>query len=137
MLRTKFIALIAALAAACTATSGGSDRGRPVERTFASMGTELRLTAWTTDEAAANAAFEAVFQEMNRLEGLLSNWRDDSEIQQLNRAAGKQPVPVGPEMRELLEAAHQISDWTNGKFDVTWGALSGLWKFDYQNRDGT
>ena len=24
-----------------------------------------------------------------------------------------------------------------GKFDVTWGALSGLWKFDYQNQDGS
>ncbi len=140
MLRTKSIVLIAVLTAACTATSGGSsgsDHSRPVERTFASMGTELRLTAWTTDEAAADAAFQAVFQEMNRLEALLSNWRDDSEIQRLNRAAGKHAVPVGPEMRELLEAAHQISDWTGGKFDVTWGALSGLWKFDYQNRDGT
>jgi thiamine biosynthesis lipoprotein len=100
------------------------------------MGTELQLTAWTTDETAANAAFEAVFQEMDRLEALLSNWRDTSEVQQLNAAAGKHPVRIGTDLRDVLQAAHQVSEWTDGKFDVTWGVLSGLWKFDYQNKDG-
>jgi thiamine biosynthesis lipoprotein len=40
-------------------------------------------------------------------------------------------VPVSPEVREVLRLAHQVSDWTGGKFDVTFGALSGLWKFDH------
>ncbi|HLH30062.1 MAG TPA: FAD:protein FMN transferase [Terriglobia bacterium] len=108
-----------------------------VERTFASMGTELKLSAWTADEPSADAAFEAVFQEMERLEALLSNWRPTSDVEQLNAAAGKHPVRVAPELRELLNTSHQVSEWTGGKFDVTWGALSGLWKFDYQNKDNT
>src|SRR6185295_14498458 len=45
--------------------------------------------------------------------------------------------PVGAELRELLLKAHQVSDWTGGKFDVTFGVMSGLWKFDYQNKDNT
>jgi len=65
----------------------------------------------------------------------MSNWREGSEIQQLNDAAGKHPVPVGTELRELLRTAHQVSEWTDGKFDVTFGVMSGLWKFDYQNKD--
>jgi thiamine biosynthesis lipoprotein len=101
------------------------------------MGTELQLTAWTADAAAADAAFEAVFQEMDRLEASLSNWRETSEVQQLNAAAGKHPVRIGTDLRDVLQAAHQVSEWTDGKFDVTWGVLSGLWKFDYQNKDGT
>src|SRR5439155_8014822 len=81
--------------------------------------------------------FEAIFREFDRLEGLLSTWRDGSDIQRLNAAAGKHPVPVGTELREILRTARQVSDWTSGKFDVTFGVMSGLWKFDYQNQDGT
>ena len=123
--------LIAAslLFAACT--------GRPhaegahlVERTRPSMGTELRLTAWTDDESEVVAAFEAIFREFDRLEGLLSNWQEDSDIQRLNAAAGKHPVRVSTELRDVLQAARQISDRTGGKFDVTFGVMSGLWRFD-------
>jgi thiamine biosynthesis lipoprotein len=117
-----------------TATPKGP---RLVERTFASMGTELKLTAWTADEAGADAAFEAVYREMDRLEGLLSNWRPTSDVEQLNAAAGKHPVRVGAELLDVLRTARQVSEWTGGTFDVTWGALSDLWKFDYQNKDDT
>jgi FAD:protein FMN transferase len=101
------------------------------------MGSELQLTAWTTDEAAADSAFEAVFQEFDRLERLMSTWQEGSDIQQLNAAAGLHPVRVGTEIRDVLRTASQISEWTGGKFDVTFAALSGLWKFDYQDRDNT
>ena len=100
------------------------------------MGSELHLTAWTADEAAAVAAFDAVFAEFDRLDGLMSVWREGSDIVRLNAAAGVAPVPVSREVRDVLLDAHRISEWTGGKFDVTFGALSGLWKFD-QDQDGT
>jgi len=128
--------LIVASAVACTQTAR-SLGARLVERTGAAMGTELRLTAWTADEPGAVAAFDSVFQEVDRLEGLLSTWREHSDIQRLNTAAGKHPVPVGTELRNVLGTARQVSEWTGGKFDVTFGVLSGLWKFDYQNQDAT
>ena len=124
--------IFAILVAGCAKSEGSS---RLVEQTFASMGSELKLTAWTPDEAGAKAAFEGVFQEFNRLEGLMSTWREHSEVQSLNAAAGKHPVPIGTEIRDVLQVARQVSDWTGGKFDVTFGAMSGLWKFDYQNQD--
>jgi thiamine biosynthesis lipoprotein len=40
-------------------------------------------------------------------------------------------------LRDVLQTARQVSEWTGGKFDVTFGVMSGLWKFDYQNQDGT
>jgi thiamine biosynthesis lipoprotein len=43
---------------------------------------------------------------------------------------------VSREVREVLLDARRISEWTGGKFDVTFGALSGLWKFDH-DQDGT
>jgi thiamine biosynthesis lipoprotein len=119
---------------------GRSDKAGPapalVERSRVSMGSELRLTAWTSDEAAAAAAFEAVFAEFDRLDGLMSVWREGSEIVRLNAAAGVSPVPVSRDVREVLLDARRISEWTGGKFDVTFGALSGLWKFDH-DQDGT
>jgi thiamine biosynthesis lipoprotein len=101
------------------------------------MGTELKLTAWTADESAAMDAFALVFREVERLESLLSHWREDSDVQRLNAAAGKHEVRLGTEIRDVLRTAAKISEWTGGKFDVTFGVMSGLWKFDYQNKDGT
>ena len=101
------------------------------------MGSELQLTAWTADEAGAAAAFDAVFQEFDRLENLMSVWREGSDILRVNAAAGEHAVPVNPEVREALTIAHQVSEWTGGTFDVTFGVLSGLWKFDYQDKDNT
>jgi thiamine biosynthesis lipoprotein len=101
------------------------------------MGSELRLTAWTADESAALSAFDAVFREFDRLEALMSVWRETSDIERLNAAAGEHPVPVSVEVREVLGVARQVSEWTGGRFDVTFGVLSGLWKFDYQDKDNT
>jgi thiamine biosynthesis lipoprotein len=95
------------------------------------MGSTLTLTAWTSDESEANIAFEEVFAEFTRLEKLMSTWISDSDVSRINREAGVRPVPVSTEVREVLETARQMSAWTNGKFDVTFGALAGLWKFDH------
>jgi len=116
---------------ACTQPMPVATHATLVERARLAMGSELRLTAWTADEAAAVAAFEAVFDEVDRLDALMSVWRDGSDIQRLNAAAGDRPVTVSPEVREVLHVARQVSEWTGGKFDVTFGALSGLWKFDH------
>jgi thiamine biosynthesis lipoprotein len=127
-------------AAAWTVSLVACARGSPahlVEQTHLTMGSELRVTAWTTDEARAHAAFEAVFGEFDRLDGMMSVWKKGSDIVRLNEAAGERPVPVSPETREVLGIAHQVSEWTGGRFDVTFGALSGLWKFDDQDRDNT
>jgi hypothetical protein len=60
------------------------------------MGRKLKLAAYTADEIAAVAAFGEVSHEFDRLEGLMSTWREHSEIQELNAAAGQHPVRVGP-----------------------------------------
>jgi thiamine biosynthesis lipoprotein len=49
----------------------------------------------------------------------------------MNAAAGLGPVTVSRETLEILDAAHTVSTWTGGKFDITFGALSDLWKFDH------
>ena len=99
------------------------------------MGTELRVTVWTGDEGRADAAAAAVFHEFDRLDAMMSVWKDGSDIVRLNAAAGERAVQILPETREVLNLARQISEQTAGTFDVTFAALSGLWKFDYQDKD--
>ncbi len=101
------------------------------------MGSEVEVTAWTANEHDALAAFDAAFAEFDRLDRLMSVWQPGSDIVRLNDAAGQRAVPVAAEIREVLRVAHQVSEWTGGKFDVTFGALSGLWKFDNQDKDGS
>jgi FAD:protein FMN transferase len=133
---TASLLLSAALGAVC----GGPVRDpapHAVERAGAAMGSELRLTAWTVDDSATRASFDAVFKEFDRLESLMSVWRAGSEVLRINAAAGEHAVPVGPETREVLAVARQVSEWTDGRFDVTFGALSDVWKFDHQDQDNT
>jgi thiamine biosynthesis lipoprotein len=102
-----------------------------VERARVSMGSELRLTAWTSDEANAAAAFEHVFEDFEYLDRMLSVWHPDSDVSRLNASAGQGAIRMNPITIEILQIARGVSEQTGGKFDVTFGALSGLWKFDH------
>jgi thiamine biosynthesis lipoprotein len=122
-------------ASACAAP--GNDSDSPMaERVGITMGSELKLSAPTNDPAAAASAFAAVFAEFDRLDRLLSVWKEGSDVLRVNAAAGLHAVPVGPDMLDVLRAARQISEWSGGKFDVTFGALADVWKFDH-DQDNT
>ena len=131
--RVIIIVVASAVMAACSETvpPPAQKTARLVERARLAMGSELRLSAWTADEAGTIAAFEHVFDDFDYLDRILSVWHETSEISRLNAAAGDRPVAIRPEVMEVLQVAQQVSVWTDGKFDVTFGALSGLWKFDH------
>jgi len=95
------------------------------------MGSEVRVTAFVSSERDALRTFERLFDEFDRLDRLLSVWHANSDVSRINAAAGRRPVKVSAETIEVLRAAKQVGEWTAGKFDVTFGALSGLWKFDH------
>src|SRR3954468_10255796 len=117
----------------CVAACGTRGAATPtlVTRARIAMGSELQLSAWTADAASAADAFDAVFAEFDRLNALMSVWKPGSDITRLNEAAGDHPVPVSGDVRRVLATARRVSEWTGGKFDVTWGVLSGLWRFDH------
>ena len=133
----RAFALSGALALSACAAPPSGPPPHLVARTHLTMGTEVEVTAWTSDEARAQAAFAAVFGEFDRLDALMSVWKEGSDILRLNAAAGERPVAVSAETIEVLQTARQVSEWTGGRFDVTFAALSGLWKFDDQDKDGS
>lgn len=130
------VLLCAALVGACRGPARDSNASRGVERVGMAMGSELHLTAWTADAAAARSAFDDVFREFERLEALMSVWRENSDVLRINAAAGERAVRVDSDVREILHIANQVSEWTGGTFDVTFGALADVWKFD-QDQDNS
>ena len=95
------------------------------------MGTVFHITiADEVSATVAKAAAGRAFTEVSRVEAKTSEWRPDSEISAINRAAGGGPVSVSAETIALLQRAQRLAVASQGAFDVTWAALRGLWSFD-------
>jgi thiamine biosynthesis lipoprotein len=106
----------------------------PFARKYGAMGTEITLTAWTTNDAAAERAFAAGYDEIRRIEVLMTDWerpdQPQSDVVRINNAAGKEAVHVSPETFEVIQKSLEMSRKSHGAFDITFAAMKGLWKFD-------
>ena len=92
------------------------------------MGTVIEITLIADDEEAANKASLQAFQEIKRIETLMSPWLDSSDVTRINRSAGKEWVQVSPETMEVIQKAQEISELSEGGFDITIGPLTELWR---------
>ncbi|MGD9905529.1 MAG: FAD:protein FMN transferase [Vicinamibacterales bacterium] len=136
-MRVAAVLVVVAIAglAACDRAAAPAPAAVAVSDQRLAMGSLLRLTAWTRDPDRARLAFAEVFAEFDRLDGLLSVWREGSDVQRVNAAAGRAPVVVHEDTRRVLAAARHTSEATDGAFDITFGALADVWKFDH-DQDG-
>jgi thiamine biosynthesis lipoprotein len=132
--RIVTIAAVVAQLAAPAAAPGGPAQPRVVARKYGAMGTEITLSAWTADEATAARAFDAGYDEIKRIEILMTDWErrgePESDVVKINKAAGKQAVTVSAETLEVIEKSLEMSRRSGGAFDITFAAMKGLWKFD-------
>lgn len=92
------------------------------------LGTRVDIVVQDSGHGAVQAAIAAAFAEMMRLEQLMSRYRPDSQVSALQRAAGRHPVRVAPELMTVLQAAAAVSARSRGAFDITVGAFAG-WRF--------
>lgn len=70
----------------------------------------------------------AVLGEVRRLEHKYSRYRDDSVVQQINRAGG-QAVTVDEETARLIDYGALLWQQSGGRFDLTSGVLRRVWRF--------
>jgi len=92
------------------------------------MGTIIEITLLDGDEGAANKAALQAFQEVKRIEALMSPWIESSDVTRINRSAGKEWVKVSPETFKVIKKAQEISQLSEGGFDITVGPLTFLWR---------
>jgi thiamine biosynthesis lipoprotein len=81
------------------------------------------------DRAALESAADAAFEEVHRLDRLLSNYKPASEWSAVNRDAAARPVHVSDELFALLAACVEYSRRSEGAFDITVGPLMKVWGF--------
>jgi thiamine biosynthesis lipoprotein len=126
------IPLILALATAAQKPAAESQLVR-LERSLDCMGTTYTVAVYGLDRFALDSAVEAAFEEAERLDGLLSNYRAESEWSRVNREALNGPVKVSGELFELLAKCQQYSQASEGAFDITVGPLMKIWGFYKQD----
>lgn len=98
-----------------------------VKRTQMHMGTLVAITAVASDKSVGDRAMQAAFDEIKRLEQLLSTWRSDSELSRVNQEAGRRPVPVSRETLELVARSLEMAQLTHGGFNIALGPAIEAW----------
>jgi len=95
------------------------------------MGTTYHIRAVTGAEGQQRltrlqAKVDQLLVQVNQQ---MSTYDPASELSRFNQAAAGQWFPVSGELMQVAQAARQISDATDGAFDVTVGPAVNLWRF--------
>lgn len=93
------------------------------------MGTVVEITLQNPDQELKHRAMRMAFEELSRIESLMSRFKPDSELSRLNRLAARRPMQVSQEMIELLQISHKAWQLTSGGFNPTASPLLKLWGF--------
>lgn len=94
------------------------------------MGGRFDITIVAKDSLSAEENIDLVIAEITRIENLISDWKSDSQVSEVNQNAGIKPIKVEREVFELTKKAIHFSEITNGAFDISFAAMDRIWKFD-------
>lgn len=100
-----------------------------VEASRMSMGCLYAIEAYGSDAAALGRTLEAALDEVDRLDRLMSHYKADSPLSDLNRRAANGEVRVDPELFDLIETSLRFTAASDGAFDITVGPLMKAWGF--------
>ncbi len=92
------------------------------------MGTFANLKAIAKDQETAKNCVESAFEELQKVDNLMSDYKMDSEISGVNRDAFKRAVKVDESTFLVLQKSVEFSRLSEGAFDITIAPLAELWK---------
>ncbi len=69
------------------------------------------------------------FDEVDRIDRLMSHYKSDSQLSLINREAAQRPVKVDQELFDFIAECLRYSRESDGAFDVTVGPLMNVWGF--------
>ncbi len=101
-----------------------------VHKTVKLMGARFDITLVAANEELGYINIDEATAEISRIEHMISSWNPDSETSLINENAGIMPVKVSYELFKLIERSRQISEITDGAFDITFASMDEVWKFD-------
>jgi len=100
-----------------------------LEKSADAMGSTYSIALYGYDRVKMEAAVDAAFDEVRRLDELLSNYQPGSQWSEVNGNAATKPVLVSPELFQMLSACLEYSRESEGAFDITVGPLMKVWGF--------
>jgi thiamine biosynthesis lipoprotein len=100
-----------------------------LESSADAMGSTYSVVLYDEDRDRMETAAETVFDEVRRLDGVLSNYKPESAWSQVNQFAAERPVEVPGELYNLIAACVEYSRKSDGAFDITVGPLMKVWGF--------
>lgn len=95
----------------------------------AAQGTTWHVSVWSNSAIDTERLQEEIEAEFLRIDKMMSNYRPDSVIEQFNRSENPLAFEVGEEIVNLINIARQVSQATNGCYDLTVKPLFDLWGF--------
>jgi FAD:protein FMN transferase len=125
--RRTAVALLTVLILSAAARSQGSSEVLVYGKKYA-MGTVFEIAAYDQSSEHASVAIEKAFDEVVRIDALLSNYKRGSALSQLNHSAHFHTQRVPPDLYRAIAEGVQYSRLTNGKFDISVAPLVDLWK---------
>ena len=100
-----------------------------MERTEAIMGTRCYVELWADEPAKGNDAIDAVMAELRRIDNLMSHYKPESQLSQINQYANERPVQVDKELFDLIRLSTHYSQITEGAFDITYASVGYLYNY--------
>ena len=91
------------------------------------MGCTYSIVAY--GDETTREAIRAAFDEIDRIDRLMSHYKPDSPLSRLNRTAAQQAVKVEPELFDFIAECLRYSRASDGAFDITVGPLMRAWGF--------
>lgn len=101
------------------------------------MGTEVSVWLWHEDPVEGRLLVDAVFEEAERINQLMSTYIEESRISEINRDAAAGPVVAGDELFSLIQRSLDISLLTRGAFDITYDSVGQYYDFRRRQRPDT
>jgi len=92
------------------------------------MGTEFTIVLYARSPEAAARSSKAAYAEIARLDAIMSDYDETSELNRACRSEAGKWIEVSRDLYRVLEISQSISEKTEGAFDVTAGLLTKLWR---------
>jgi thiamine biosynthesis lipoprotein len=125
----KGLLVLLSVAAAAAPAHGRRGVLHRYEGTRLSMACVYAIEAYGPDAHKLPSVVNEAFDEVDRIDRLMSHYRADSPLSQVNREAGRNAVPVEPELFDFIADAMRYTRQSEGAFDITVGPLMKVWGF--------
>lgn len=93
------------------------------------MGTQFNIVLYSDDDSIASLASKKAFERIEELNQIMSDYEEDSELNQLSRTSGSgKAVKVSNDLFAVLKESVRMAELSDGLFDVTVGPMSKFWR---------